>query len=413
MYEPFFGLSARPFADRPDPDFFVESEPHAAALRALCDGLETQQPLLVVTGEAGCGKTMLARALLRRMGEAVTTGVITNPHPAIRDLTRWALLSFGVETTAHSDAELREMLALYLVSEFGAGRRCLLLVDEAQNLTVEALVGLFEYLALNVEGDCLLQVALVGAPRLLQTMRDPGLAAGARTPQICLAGPLAREEVPHYVRARLAIAGAEHEIFTDRALHAVSIASGGVPRLINAICDMALVYAFGRGRDVIDHDVIADVVSEGQAAGFGSLAMLTPVDVDAAAMPEPAEAEPAAVARQEDKSITSAPSIADDFRLRETEPLPSEFFPTELFFEDQAAADIVRPEPAAAHPVTDHAEEPSLPVPSPPPQLHPDLTTGWPSIVGNSRPLALGRAAALRRSPTEGISLRRRFLPRD
>jgi hypothetical protein len=84
-----------------------------------------------------------------------------------------------------------------------------------------------------------------------------------------------------------------------------------------------------------------------------------------------------------------------------------------LFFEDQAAADIVRPEPAAAHPVTDQAGEPSLPVPSPPPQLHPDLTTGWPSIVGNSRLLALGRAAALRRSPTEGISLRRRFLPRD
>src|SRR4051812_23012234 len=142
MYEGFFGLGARPFADRPDPDFFFESEQHGAALRALSDAIQTSQPLAVITGEMGCGKTMLARALLHGIGDDVTVGLITNPHVSVGDLTRWALVAFDQDSDLQTESELQEALALYFVSEYSAGRKCLLMVDEAQNLTAAAVAGL-------------------------------------------------------------------------------------------------------------------------------------------------------------------------------------------------------------------------------------------------------------------------------
>ena len=335
MYEAFFGLSVRPFADRPDPDFFAESEPHMAALRALYEGLEALQPLFVITGETGCGKTMLAQLMLHGLAETTTVGLITNPHTSVRDLTRWVLLSFGQETVARTDAELREALALFLVSEYGAGRRCLLVVDEAQNLTAEALAGLHGYLDLNSEEDCLLQIVLVAGARLLQTMRDPRLAPwAARLPQISLVGPLAPDEASRYVRSRLATGGAQREIFTDRAIAAIGLASGGVPRLINAICDTALAQAFAQGHDTIDHDLIADVIAQGQAAGFGSLAMLAPVEM--AQMPPPVEPAPASgssagndIARFVGSRIAAAaePDLSMTPPGAAPEPAPVEFFP--------------------------------------------------------------------------------------
>jgi type II secretory pathway predicted ATPase ExeA len=444
MYETFFGLNTRPFADRPDPVFFVESERHAAALRALRDGLDAQQPIMIVTGDVGCGKTMLARTLLYDLGDDVTVGVITNPHASVGDLTRWALLSFGHETLAHTDAELSEALALYFVSECSAGRKCLLVVDEAQNLTVEALTGLQQYLDINTDGECLLQIMLVAEPRLLRTMRDPGLERWAeRIPLICQVGPLLLDDVPLYVRARLEIAGTDREIFTGSAIAAVGIASSGVPRLINAICDMALVYAFGRARTVIDRDVIADVVSAGHHAGFGALAMLTPIDDatpwvehaidvttptdDMAPAAEPAAASGAAeIARFAESRILAENKPPALFVLAPEAPPAAAAEPVQseaesgIHFEIHAVAVPLE----ATQPVLVHSEPLAAVVEDPDPVplseqtraevVYQQAVTGWPSISGRSGLPRFGRADPLKAgSVSGGSSLRKRFLPRN
>jgi general secretion pathway protein A len=446
MYEGFFGLSARPFADRPDPDFFFDSEQHAAALRALSDAIQTSQPLAVITGETGCGKTVLARALLRGIGADVTVGIITNPHVSVGDLTRWALFAFDRETGLETESELQEALALYFVSEYSAGRKCLLVVDEAQNLTASAVAGLQRHLDINAPGECLLQIILVAQPRLLETLRDPTLAPwSGRVPLICPVGPLPVGEVADYVRSRLAAAGADREIFTRRAIAAIGRASGGVPRLINAIGDMALVYAFGRGRDTVDRDVIDDVLSDGRAAGFGPLSMLAPLEgaeeIEPAATPVEAAAPvqgpvhaieaaaendiapflandivtgtepPAAIAAAAELQDIATPTPA---RLEDAASDPAgEAFAEELVLEDVVPADFVPPSPAA--PDLQQIAIADAPAPAQavaPPIAH--ALPGWPSISRHSGLTRLARAGSINaRATSGGLALRRRFLPRD
>jgi type II secretory pathway predicted ATPase ExeA len=419
MYEAFFGLSARAFADRPDPDFFVESDAHAAALRTIRDGLDTGQPLLVMTGEAGCGKTMLARTLIAGLDETIAVGLITNTHASVEDLTRWTLLSFGQETVARSDTELQEALALYFVSEFGAGRKCLLVVDEAQNISPIALAGLQQYLDINSEGDCLLQVLLVGEPRLLRTLHQPVVAAWEdRPPLISRVSALPLEDVPDYVGTRLAVAGARHAIFTNEAVAAVAIASGGVPRLINAICDMALVYAFARRSKEIDRDLIVDVVSEGRVTGFGVLAMLSPIDAQEPSIGALASDQPAPIAPAPELDVTAlepAPPEVISSRIVASEIVASEMAPADL-----AASGAPELAVAEASSVSERipaaSQDPAAPPEPPQVQIQIAYTqpfAGWPSITGRNNVGRFARSGSLDAGPATGTALRRRFLPRN
>jgi type II secretory pathway predicted ATPase ExeA len=412
MYEAFFGLSSRPFAEHPDPDFFVDSDARAASLRALHDGIGSQHPILVITGETGCGKTMLALKLLQELDADTTIGFIPNPLPAVPDLTRWALLSFGLEVAGLSDADLQEALTLYIIAEYAEGRRCLLVVDEAQNLSPAALAGLHRLLDLNGEGDCLLQVLLIAQPQLLQTLRDPSLAAWAeRTPLVCFAGPLAADDVALYVRSRLAVARAPREILTERAIAAIAAASGGVPRLINALCETALTFALSQQRTTVDRDLIAEVADAGRAAGFGSLAMLTPLGADS-----PAEAAVMAEPILEDAALEEA--IAAEGTAPPPD-VPEEMGSVALFLAEEAPTATGEPEPAIAEAAPPPAVLPQAEAPAPPggenpadtePEHH-QLLVAWPSISGRqdfARPAALRAGAGMPNGP-----LRRRFLPRD
>jgi type II secretory pathway predicted ATPase ExeA len=268
MYESFFGLREKPFALLPDPDFLFMSSKHSLALSILEYSLAGQAGFCAITGDIGSGKTTLIRILLRRIGRDVTLGLISNTHSGLTDITAWALAAFGRATDARSDSEIYQELMHFLIEEYGAGRRCVLIVDEAQNLTVEALEELRLLSNINADKDLLLQIILVGQPELLVKLKSPELAQFAQRISISYhLTPLNYLDTRRYIRHRLEVAGADRPIFTDTAIGAVQYFSGGVPRVINAICDMAMVYGLADNKTDIDLDIVLRVVGDRQASG--------------------------------------------------------------------------------------------------------------------------------------------------
>lgn len=268
MYESFFGLKEKPFSLLPDPDFLFMSSKHSLALSILEYSLAGQAGFCAITGDIGSGKTTLIRALLRRIGRDVTLGLISNTHSGLTDITAWALAAFGHGTSAQSDAEIYQELMHFLIGEYGAGRRCVLVVDEAQNLTVEALEELRLLSNINSDKDLLLQIILVGQPELLAKLKSPELVQFAQRISISYhLTPLNYLDTRHYIRHRLHVAGADRPIFSDTAIGAVQYFSGGVPRVINGICDMAMVYGLADNKNDIELDIVLRVIGDRQASG--------------------------------------------------------------------------------------------------------------------------------------------------
>ena len=279
MYESFFGLHRKPFSALPDPDFLVDGGEHARALSLLEYGIREEAGFCVVTGEVGSGKSTLIHALLNRLGKEITVGIIPNTHRSFRLLARWALMAFDQKPRSDSPAELYQELMLFLIAEFSQGRRCLLIVDEAQNLTVEALEELRVLSNINSGSDMLLQLVLVGQAGLLETLKDPALAQLAQRITVSHGlRPLTCGEVGHYVRRRLELGGASARVFTSRALAGIYLFSGGIPRQINALCDLALVYAFADLRRRIDLETILRVATDRRDSGFCQFANLGMID---------------------------------------------------------------------------------------------------------------------------------------
>ena len=273
MYESFFGLKEKPFSLLPDPDFLFMSSKHSLALSILEYSLAGQAGFCAITGDIGSGKTTLIRTLLRRIGRDVTLGLISNTHSGLTDITAWALAAFGRGTNAQSDAEIYQELMHFLIGEYGAGRRCILIVDEAQNLTVEALEELRLLSNINSDKDLLLQIILVGQPELLVKLKSPELAQFAQRISISYhLTPLNYADTRRYIRHRLQVAGADRPIFSDTAIGAVQYFSGGVPRVVNAICDMAMVYGLADNKTEIDLDVVLRVIADRQASGVSPFA---------------------------------------------------------------------------------------------------------------------------------------------
>jgi type II secretory pathway predicted ATPase ExeA len=273
MYEPFFGLNDKPFSLLPDPDYLYMSSKHALALSILEYSLAGQAGFCAITGEIGSGKTTLIRAMLRRIGRDMTVGLISNTHSGLNDITGWALAAFGREPTAQTNSNIYQTLMHFLIDEYGAGRRCVLIVDEAQNLTIEALEELRLLSNINSDKDLLLQIILVGQPELLAKLKQPELRQFAQRVNISYhLTPLTYLETRRYIRHRLEIAGSGRPIFSDTAIGAVQFYSGGVPRIINSICDMAMVYGLGEDRPDIEIDLVLRVIGDRQTSGVAPFA---------------------------------------------------------------------------------------------------------------------------------------------
>lgn len=267
MYERHFGFSSKPFAMAPDPAFLYLSRQHAMAMTMLEYGLESQAAFSLLTGDIGSGKTTLLRRLLRNLGDRVAVGLISNTHRRFESIYGWALSALSIVPTGDSDIAAYEALVDSFVREYSKGRRTLLILDEAQNLSIEVLEELRLLSNVNTETDLVLQILLVGQPELRAKVARPELRQFAQRISVDFhLRPLDLNETHAYVRHRLVVAGGSADLFRPETIVFVHSRTGGVPRLINQLCDMALVYAFAEGQTHVDVELVAQVVRERQEA---------------------------------------------------------------------------------------------------------------------------------------------------
>jgi type II secretory pathway predicted ATPase ExeA len=265
MYESFYGFKEKPFSLLPDPAFLFMSEKHRRALAMLRYGVMNEAGFTVITGEIGSGKTTLIRLLLNEINHDYTTtvGIVSNTHRTFGELLEWVLLAFKLEYRGKKKVELYQTLAEFIAKEYSQGRRTVLVIDEAQNLDVEALEELRMLSNINADNNQLLQLILLGQPALQEILRLPELHQFAQRIAVAFnLKTLNLEETWQYIRHRLQIAGGDPNLFDTKACAAVYYYTRGTPRLINVLCDTALVYAFGEQKLRIDADLICEVVQE-------------------------------------------------------------------------------------------------------------------------------------------------------
>jgi general secretion pathway protein A len=269
MYESFYGFKEKPFSLLPDPAFLYLSEKHRMALTMLQYGIMNQAGFTVITGEIGSGKTTLIRQVLDEADEDVTIGLVSNTHRHFGELLQWVLLAYGLDYREKRKVELYQTLADFIVREYSQYRRTVLIIDEAQNLSAEALEELRMLSNINADKDQVLQLILVGQPGLRHTLRRPELHQFAQRIAVDynLRG-LNLEETWNYIRHRLKVAGANPNLFDTKACAAVYYYTGGTPRLINVLCDTALVYGYAEQKRAIDAEIVCEVVREKARGGI-------------------------------------------------------------------------------------------------------------------------------------------------
>ncbi len=283
MYEDFYGLKERPFTLLPDPDFLYLSPQHKLARAYLEYGINQRVGFVVLTGEVGTGKTTLIKSLLRSKERNQRLGVLYQTSVAAEDLLELLLREF--EVRGHHNSRTARLAAFnqFLLTAYGRGEHVVLLVDEAQNLGPGALEEIRLLSNLQTDKEPLLQVILVGQPGLRDRLRHPALRQLAQRVAVHYhLGPLNQEETKEYINFRLARAGGSG-IFMESALDRIYEYTQGVPRRVNAWCDLALVAGFAEGRREIDGEFIATVFTaqggglEGAetAEGPGSEELLT------------------------------------------------------------------------------------------------------------------------------------------
>lgn len=263
MYESFYGLKEKPFSIQPDPDFLYMGKRHSLAYTMLQYAIHNRAGFTVICGDIGCGKTTLIRRLLRELGEEVSVGLVTNTHPDLADLTEWIMLAFGQPYDGLSPVARYDAFQRFLISEYGKGRRVVLIVDEAQNLSAPAMESLRMLSNINADKDQLLQVILVGQPQLRDLLKRLELQQFAqRVAADFFIPPLNSVEVGDYIDHRLKVAGRERQLFTPLATSKIAKAAGGIPRSINILADLALVYGFASEERLIDLHIIEEVLRD-------------------------------------------------------------------------------------------------------------------------------------------------------
>lgn len=267
MYEAFYGLSSKPFQLNPDPNFYFASKQHRRAKAYLEYGVSRNEGFIVITGEIGAGKTMVLRSLIESLnGSNVITGHLVTTQLGAEDTLRMVGAAFGFRVKDVPKSELLITLEAFLISQTSKGKRCLLVVDEAQNLTPRAVEELRMLSNFQFGNQALLQSFLVGQPEFREILQRPEMEQfRQRVAATCHIGPLDQDETRGYIEHRLKCAGASGKPTFDPAVfESIFKASGGIPRRINAIADRLLLAGFLSGRTHLTADDVAEVVREFQ-----------------------------------------------------------------------------------------------------------------------------------------------------
>jgi type II secretory pathway predicted ATPase ExeA len=302
MYEPYYQLRAKPFTLLPDPEFLFLGIRHKMALSLLEYGLVNGSAFIVITGEPGLGKTTLLNRLLGQSRRQWTIGMLENTHGGLGGLMPWITASFGLETKGKNEVELFHEFARFLEGEQVAGRRVLLVLDEAQNVGSAMLEELRLLSNLNDGRRRSLQILLSGQPALRDLLKGPGMEQFAQRIAVEYAlEPLAEEEAIAYIGHRVRVAGGRRPLFSTLACRKIFTLAGGVPRLMNQLCDHALVYGYAAQADVITARLVLDAARARDRNGF------LPFRRDPASI-EPGQNE----SDEETAEVSSGPPIACD-----------------------------------------------------------------------------------------------------
>ena len=272
MYEKYFGLREKPFSLPPDPDFLYLGCKHAMALTMLEYGITNDAPTIVISGEIGSGKTTLIRRLLDTLEDNATIGLISNTHPAFGELIQWVAMAFGLPFENREEVALYDSFVNFLIEEYARGMRTILIVDEAQNMSADTLEELRVLSNINADKNLVLQIILVGQPELRDTLRKPCLEQFAQRISVDYhLDPLDARETRDYIEHRLLKAGGDKGLFSRPAILLIHEYSAGVSRIINSLCDTAMVYAFAESRKQVTAQLVKDIVADKKAKGlFGA-----------------------------------------------------------------------------------------------------------------------------------------------
>lgn len=264
MYEQFFGLAEKPFNVTPDTRYLYPSPQHEGVISTLYYGICERKGFLLFTGEVGTGKTTSIRALLGKLGDTISTSLILNPFLTIVELLQSINSDFGCEAPGDSVKDQLDALNAFLLKNDRIGRSAVVIIDEAQNLSTQALEMARLLSNLETETHKLLQIILVGQPELEEKLAQKELRQLAQRIQIyCKLNPLDGPEVEKYIQYRINRAGNNPVIaFEKAAVRELYKLSGGIPRIINTLCELSLLDAYSKETRVITRNIIQTAAKE-------------------------------------------------------------------------------------------------------------------------------------------------------
>jgi len=264
MYCQYFGFKEKPFNVTSDPSFFFFSHRHKEAFGHLVYGVTQRKGMIVLTGEIGTGKTTLCRFFLNQLGPDVKTAFILNPYFSESQLFNAILRDFGIYNEKRKKSSFIWSLNDFLLKQSKIGNNVVLIIDEAQNLKPNQLEQIRLLSNLETQKDKLIQIVLVGQPELNRRLNLHSLRQLQQRIAIrCHITPLEKQDIKNYIGHRIKIAASGNSvIFSEGALELITDFSGGTPRLINIICDRALLAAFTSERRYIDSDIMQRCLEE-------------------------------------------------------------------------------------------------------------------------------------------------------